>query len=276
MSDYIKHHGIKGQKWGVRRFQNKDGSLTPAGKERYYVESDKQIIKNKDGSNTVPKGYQYNRVGGATMQTNDAGVLYVSSGKKDVDKYIKMFGPMKVSMFTNKAWGGLRDTIQHITVKDDLKMPNENQLSKLTNDFLLENKNVFKNIMAGQYAEKFATGVTFGYEEVNETLLKKLASNPTSNLSKRMAYSVSTLFGKPEHAPEAKAYYEYLRKKGYDDIPDLHDIYNGATETATIIINPNKVECTSTQTITKDVINSGAKYIQNMWDLPISEVFDEY
>ena len=31
----LHHHGIKGQKWGVRRFQNKDGSLTPAGKKRY-------------------------------------------------------------------------------------------------------------------------------------------------------------------------------------------------------------------------------------------------
>ena len=30
----LYHHGIKGQKWGVRRFQNKDGSLTPAGKKR--------------------------------------------------------------------------------------------------------------------------------------------------------------------------------------------------------------------------------------------------
>lgn len=29
------HHGILGQKWGVRRYQNEDGTLTPAGKERY-------------------------------------------------------------------------------------------------------------------------------------------------------------------------------------------------------------------------------------------------
>lgn len=31
----LEHHGIKGMRWGVRRFQNKDGSLTPAGKKRY-------------------------------------------------------------------------------------------------------------------------------------------------------------------------------------------------------------------------------------------------
>lgn len=37
MSEYnvaLAHHGIKGQKWGIRRYQNKDGSLTPAGKKR--------------------------------------------------------------------------------------------------------------------------------------------------------------------------------------------------------------------------------------------------
>ena len=35
MDDELMHHGVKGQKWGVRRYQNKDGSLTPAGKKRY-------------------------------------------------------------------------------------------------------------------------------------------------------------------------------------------------------------------------------------------------
>lgn len=35
--NYIQHHGIKGQKWGVRRFQYQDDSLTPEGKIRYGV-----------------------------------------------------------------------------------------------------------------------------------------------------------------------------------------------------------------------------------------------
>lgn len=33
--DTLYHHGIKGQKWGLRKYQNEDGSLTPAGREHY-------------------------------------------------------------------------------------------------------------------------------------------------------------------------------------------------------------------------------------------------
>ena len=35
VEDLLQHHGVKGMKWGVRRYQNKDGSLTPAGKKHY-------------------------------------------------------------------------------------------------------------------------------------------------------------------------------------------------------------------------------------------------
>lgn len=46
--DYVYHHGIKGMKWGIRRFQRKDGSLTSAGKNRYSGGSFIQGRKKKE------------------------------------------------------------------------------------------------------------------------------------------------------------------------------------------------------------------------------------
>ena len=46
----LYHHGVKGQKWGVRRWQNKDGSLTPAGVKRMnkrLKKIDKRLDKEK-------------------------------------------------------------------------------------------------------------------------------------------------------------------------------------------------------------------------------------
>ena len=44
----IRHHGILGQRWGVRRFQNADGSLTSAGRRRLEKRDAKWARKNYD------------------------------------------------------------------------------------------------------------------------------------------------------------------------------------------------------------------------------------
>lgn len=52
----LYHWGIKGMKWGVRRFQNPDGSLTPAGKKRYGAEDG----KGEEKPNYAPKAPKKN------------------------------------------------------------------------------------------------------------------------------------------------------------------------------------------------------------------------
>lgn len=52
----LMHHGIKGMKWGIRRFQRKDGSLTPAGKKRYSDDGDVGSDKGESTNKQTSKG----------------------------------------------------------------------------------------------------------------------------------------------------------------------------------------------------------------------------
>ena len=51
MSDYLSHYGIKGMKWGIRRYQNKDGTLTAEGRKR--VQYRNNIMRNRSSTDDV-------------------------------------------------------------------------------------------------------------------------------------------------------------------------------------------------------------------------------
>lgn len=47
-SNELRHYGVLGMKWGVRRYQNKDGTLTTQGKKRYDRDIKDNLAKKKD------------------------------------------------------------------------------------------------------------------------------------------------------------------------------------------------------------------------------------
>jgi len=73
--DYLEHHGILGMKWGVRRYQNKDGSLTPEGRARYG-----DVLTKKQMKNYIR---DYNLVTGSDKKINKKTVFKTENGMYD-------------------------------------------------------------------------------------------------------------------------------------------------------------------------------------------------
>lgn len=74
----LYHHGIKGQKWGVRRYQNANGRLTNAGKKRYSDGNDNSKKSSKSKMSTAKKVAI-----GAAVVAAAAGITYVAIKAKN-------------------------------------------------------------------------------------------------------------------------------------------------------------------------------------------------
>lgn len=82
-SDELYHYGVKGMRWGVRRFQNKDGSLTNAGKKRYDVDIEGAKSRVKEAKLNEKKAIKsYNRQTGYGMIYNQKAIDEVNDSAK--------------------------------------------------------------------------------------------------------------------------------------------------------------------------------------------------
>ena len=82
-TDSLMHHGVRGQRWGVRRYQNPDGSLTSKGKYRYnhtkklmqeadrYESAANHMLSKRDGKNVLEKALINRRIDQALRNAHD-------------------------------------------------------------------------------------------------------------------------------------------------------------------------------------------------------------
>lgn len=98
----LQHHGIKGQKWGVRRYQNADGSLTSDGKKRYSG-GDGSTSKASEADAQKKARAKKIIAGVAVATTLAAGTALYLKNKDAVDKFVKDHGSDLISSVKKKA-----------------------------------------------------------------------------------------------------------------------------------------------------------------------------
>lgn len=96
----LYHHGVKGQRWGVRRYQNKDGSLTNAGKKRYKATNGDFVKQYNKGDRHA--GDMFDNVYYANHRLSKTNKRYAELDQEIDKAYRKIDNDP--AYFTKKGW----------------------------------------------------------------------------------------------------------------------------------------------------------------------------
>lgn len=179
--NYLQHFGVKGMKWGVRRYQNSDGSLTNAGKKKYGKMSNDKLSK------TLKKQVQKQRAeihGGSNRWMSYADIG--PNSKKAIKKFREDKNKYENSDSYKKAVKQLRDLDKkYETGKiDDNKYDTEYQkIQKSVYNPKFDTSVTYNN--GRKYAKEYVNGygkdITLGYlqdlgynKQVSEEFVKRI------------------------------------------------------------------------------------------------------
>lgn len=255
----LYHWGIKGQKWGVRRFQNKDGSLTAQGKKRY---SDDQT--SKDNKSTKVSKYDKYYSDYKMIGYDDTKAKQAAAGKVRTERALKIIGGVAVSaalaygayrFYDNHADriikpGQAMQTVHMGDAKERLKEGNPFYATYTKRDNTIYASKVFSHFKDSSNVTKFYTqdGIKVASESTSKKTLKELMKNDPEvadymeKISKirgkkkgweQFGYSLvlrndseaTKTMGLDgiDHDGIHKKFYDALRSKGYGGLIDTND-----------------------------------------------------
>lgn len=145
----LMHYGVKGMKWGVRRYQNKDGSLTPAGKKRATKELNKELKKNKSMFKRDPE-------------------LKVYSDRESYKKFFKKVVTNDDKKAINRALNKWSDALDGASeAEEQLDYLANKHGEKYYNDEIRRNPNMYNTPRSQEKLNEFAV-LEYGYDRASK------------------------------------------------------------------------------------------------------------
>lgn len=126
----LQHHGIKGMHWGVRRFENKGGHLTPAGKKRYNTDEDgnyKKLSKSSKSSGSSSEGEKKGLTDEQKAKLKKAAIVAGAATATALAAY----GGYKLYQLNKKATEGLSNEYHEAATQKFLEANAHKSLSEL-------------------------------------------------------------------------------------------------------------------------------------------------
>ena len=180
--EYLAHHGTKGQRWGVRRFQNSDGSLTAAGKLKYQVGNGERSVSKKVDPKSAAKLKK--------QQT------------KEADKLERL--KIKEAAKNEKRKEKLEKKKSHMTNKEYVKTLRDEKLK------VINNRDIAENTWLKNHPEKKTVGRYIADDLLKPAFEKAMKEQVNNYVSKFVNSSTKKVVDSILNSPDFK---EKSRKK---------------------------------------------------------------